>query len=243
MGEGGGRLAPEEAPSRIWSAVAASRSRPRMTRSTPWRRSSTTTDRTRTSSSRPGRGWAGRRRSPTSSAHGPTIASIQRSRPPPSITRSVGPVEPALAAAARAAGPCHRRPCSCGPRLERRPRAVAAIDQAVAAESIERGRVGAASSSRWRIGPSSALEPEPGQVLEQAGVVLGPATRPIVVLDPQQHGRTRRARRRPTRTRRSRRGRGGASRSGPARSASGDASQRGDRQPDRSCRRWGSRWR
>ena len=130
----GGAARPRSRPSRIWAGVASSRSRPRTTRSIPWRRSSTTT-RSRRSSCRADRGSAGR---PTWPRRRRTARRCRPSRPPcppPSATRRTGPGEPADRARARTArtGPRHVRVLR--PRVERRPRAVAAVDEALRPEA------------------------------------------------------------------------------------------------------------
>ena len=129
--------------------------------------------RRRTSSGRPGRGSAGRRRPATSSEHGPTSASIQRSDPPPSAARRTGPVEAALAAAARAAGSVPATAVRGGPRLERRPRAVAAVDEDLVAEAVQRRRHMASSSSDWRTGPSSGENPSQARSSSSAASYSG----------------------------------------------------------------------
>ena len=160
----------------------------------------------------------GRRSAATSSAHGPTIASIQRSLPPPSMTRSIGPSSRARRQPPGHPTPCHRRPCS--PPTPRTSTASSRSRRRARRPRVDRApRRSAASSSRLADRPLVGHEPQPAQVLEEAGVVLGAASGPIVVLDPQQHGRPV-ARPCPTRTPRSPRGRGGASRSGRGRSAS-----------------------
>ena len=124
------------------------------------------------------------------------------------------------------------------PRVERRPGAVAAVDEALGLERRQRvavRRVIVRLAHRPEIRP----EPEPLEVLEERRVVLGPAALPVVVLDPQQHPAARRPRRCPTPRRRWRRARGAGSRSGRARS--GSAARRRDQAPsgpssrDRSC--------
>ena len=109
-----GRRAPPRraaGASRICAAVAASRSRPRTTSPTPWRRSSTTTQKPYVQlpvRSRIGRSPVGA----TSSAQRPDEPVHPRSEPPPSATAATGPSSPRSPAAAGAAGPCHGRPCS-----------------------------------------------------------------------------------------------------------------------------------
>ena len=136
-------------------------------------------------------------------------------------------VQRPIAAAARAARPCPWRA---------RDRLTSARTSAACSRSHRRGPrprsrssavpVGA-SSSDWRTGPRSAHEPEPGEVLEQRGVVLGPASLPVVVLDRAAAPRRAAPAPSPTRRSRSRRARDGGSRSAPARTAVTDRGQPG----------------
>ena len=201
-------------------AVAASRSWPRTTRSMPWRRSSTTTDEpvgpvAVTVADRRGRRLRRPRR-----RSGPTIASIQRSVPPPSAARRTGPSRPRFAAVTRAAGsvpaaavcvpPTCRRSSACS--RSRRRRSTRAAGRRAAAYG--------SSSSDWRDRPRVGDEPEPGQVLEQGHLEGGAGASPVVVLDAQQHPAARSWPPAPRPRSRWRRGRGAGSPSGPARTGS-----------------------
>ena len=165
--------------------MAPSRSRPRTTRSTPWRRSSTTTENPYVQW--PSRSRTGRSPPPpaTSSEHGPIRRSIHRSEPPPRATRSTRPGQATRAAPARTARPVPLAAVVARPRLERRPRAVAAVDEALRTESLERGGIRSVVVGL----PHRALvgrEPEPRQVLQQVRLERRSRPDPIVVLDPKE---------------------------------------------------------
>ena len=105
------------------------------------------------------------------------------------------------------------------PRLERRMRAVAAIDQVLVAEPIQRRGVRGVPIGL----PHRALvvdEPEPRQVLEQRCVELGPGADPVVVLDPKEDAAALRTGQAARRRSRWPRARGGDGRSVPVRTAS-----------------------
>ena len=102
-------------------------------------------------------------------------------------------VQLAMAAIARTAGSVPQSPVLVGPGLERRARAVAAVDEDLAAEPFE-GRDVRRVVVDWRTGPVVGREPQPGQVLEQRSLVLRTAAHPVVVLDPQEDPPVGRAR-------------------------------------------------
>ena len=222
VGERRGVARPSRRPSRICTGVVARRSRPRTTRSTSWRRSSTTTANAYVQF--PSRSRTGRSPSAaTSSAHGPT----RRPSSAPSRRRgrlaATGPSSAASATAARTARPVPR---------DDRARRPTARRSSANSRSRRRGRRRSASSAprtarrRRTGGPApSAREPEPGQVLEQRRVELRRQRDPVVVLDAEQDPRPGLPCHPPHRSR-SRRGPGGDSRSGPARSVSWPRSAR-----------------
>ena len=103
------------------------------------------------------------------------------------------PVQPAIPAVARTAGSVPQASVLVRPRLERRARAVAAIDEDLGAEPLD-GRQVRRVVVRLAIGAVVGDEPQPIQVLEQRDLVLRAAARPVVVLDAQEDPPVGRAR-------------------------------------------------
>ena len=215
----GGASRPSSRARRIWVGVASSRSRPRTTRSIALAQV-VDDDRERVGPvARPGRGSArsplGRdlvRARPDERVHPPLRAAAERdAQDRPGAARGPGsrPGSPGRATDARASPPTPRT-SSASSRSRRPGRRRAAA------------RAPPRTAPRRRAGGRAVIrhEPEPGEVLEQRRVVLGAAAPPVVVLDPEQHGRPGRGPS-PRRGSRSRRGRGGGSRSAPARTGSG----------------------
>ncbi len=208
------------APSRIWAGVAWSRSRPRTTSVTPWRRSSTTTQNAVGPVAVPvADGQVAARRRPRR-RRGPSRPSIHVSEPAPSATRSTGPSRPA-----RGSRPGSRCPATAGraprPGRERRPRAVAAVDEAVGAQPLRGVGVGGQRiGSVWRTGPASATNPSQARSSSDGRVELRPGARsrrgPRCAAAPAP----RPPRPRPRPTPRWRRARGAGSPSAPARTGS-----------------------
>ena len=126
------------------------------------------------------------------------------------------------------------------PRGERRAGAVAGVDQPAIPEA-RKGRLVHRPVLRLANGADVGDEPQPGEVLEQRGVELGPRALLVVVLDPQHARADRSHGRGPTRTAHSRRGRGGGSPSAPAQTVSRRRAGQGWRQADRQASSGASR--
>ena len=211
---------PSRRASRIWVGVAASRSRPRITRSIALAKI-VDDDREPVCpvpvaiADRQVAGTRGDlvRARPDDRIH-PALRAATRAP-----TRRTGPSSPRCRQSPGQPGSVPQAAVLVRPGLERRARAVAAIDEDLAAEPFEGRRVRrvvVGLADRALVGD----EPQPRQVLEQCGLVFRPAADPVVVLDAQEDPPVGRAARRPRPRSRSPRDRDAGTRSGPVRNGS-----------------------